>query len=512
MSGMRRRNQTTNIEFKYVIRNFIALETEYKEDEDKKFEEWSSKYLGSLLETSIDSIDFRNLSKKYEGKISIALEKLEKGSVIVGQDLRAKFQPYKSSGHGPLCNGVFKVKISLKGIDGKAILGLHALLKRARINSWNELFQEFYNLTKKLGRIPAECQNDTPITKNIQNYFDRAKAFSLPLLEAFGIDSVPNDEVNPKEVSDFLENLTRFLNRSDIRGTQFRGQLGTYLEMYKELIKLPISILRDKKFDVDSVEKLGTDIFQIFRHCMNLIIRYFKYDKQQFWLQEIPDSYSGYFYVMNEVSFNGKSPLIPIARHHHTSEFLSEDYMILESDWNDIKDELSNYEFLVKSSGDFTLGGIFSQSDSLLEADYLENAVILCVVGLEAAMTQTLEYFYGEEGANGTAGVKLRRLEKFLNNILFPLASRDELKSVFGLISMKTEKIEDKGLLQWRNDIIHNQVSIPKNLKKRIVKLISVGRRFAYQLLNWIESEPDKQVAIQKDRQQKRRVKPKTRR
>ena len=508
---MRRMNQTTNLEFKYVIRNFIALETEYKEDEDKKFEEWSSNYLGSFLETSIDSIDFRNLSKKYEGNISIALEELETGSIIVGQDTRTKFQPYKSSGHGPLCNGVFNVKISLKGVDGKTILGLYALLKKASINSWNKLIQEFHNLSKKIGKIPAEYQRDTPITKNIQKQFDKAKAFSLPLLEAYGIDYEPNDDENPEEVSDFIENLTKFLNRSDIKGTQFRGQLGTYLEMYKELIKLPISILRDKKFDVESVEKFGTDIFHIFRHCMNLIIRYFKYDKQQFWLQEIPDSYSGYFYVMNEVSFNGKSPLIPIARYHHTSEFLSEDYMIHRSDWNAIKDELSNYESLVKSSGDFTLGGIFSQSDSLLEENHLENAVILCVVGLEAAMTQTLEYFYGEEGANGTAGFKLIRLEKLLNTIRFPLASRDELKSVFNLIFMKTEKIEDKGLLQWRNDIIHNQVTIPKNLKKRIVEIISVARRFAYQLLNWIESEPDKQVAIPKDRQQKRKVKPKTR-
>jgi hypothetical protein len=68
MSGMRRKDQTTNIEFKYIIRNFIALETEYKKDEDKKFEEWSSNYLGSLLETSIDSIEFKDLSKRYEGE------------------------------------------------------------------------------------------------------------------------------------------------------------------------------------------------------------------------------------------------------------------------------------------------------------------------------------------------------------------------------------------------------------------------------------------------------------
>ena len=123
---------------------------------------------------------------------------------------------------------------------------------------------------------------------------------------------------------------------------------------------------------------------------------------------------------------------------------------------------------------------------------HLENAIILGLIGLEAALTQTLEYFYGESGDYGTAGVKLQSVNRLLKNTNYANMTKAEFNSFYRLIAGIKNKPESNGLIPLRNNIVHNGYTIPKNEKRNIVEYISAGRRFAYRLSNWIKSEPEK--------------------
>ncbi|MFW9889626.1 MAG: hypothetical protein ACFFER_15665 [Candidatus Thorarchaeota archaeon] len=383
----------------------------------------------------------------------------------------------------------------MKGLSGRTHIGLLALLKKGQIDSYSRLGIEMYDLARKVDGLPKEVKEKCRISTNQLAHINKVGSILQPIFDLLGLEAALKNDTDQKRAEMLVKELLQTIEEGNIHSIQFRTQLANYLEMYKEAVKYAPSLLREKKIDVGTIETFAEDFFIIFRHYMNLVIRFFKYDCQQYWLQEIPESAGGYFYFTNEIFMDNKGPLIPIARHHHASDMLSEEYLISENDWLGIRETIGNYEQLVQRAGDFTLGGIFSQSDIQLEEDHLENAVILGLVGLEAAMTQTLEYFYGEKGADGTAGKKLGRVRHLLKKANFANMTPGEFDSMYRLIAGTDNETEADGLLPLRNEVMHNGRTIPKGDKRIVVEYISAGRRFAYRLINWIKSTPDKTIA-----------------
>ncbi|MBD3159737.1 MAG: hypothetical protein GF309_13225 [Candidatus Lokiarchaeota archaeon] len=80
---------------------------------------------------------------------------------------------------------------------------------------------------------------------------------------------------------------------------------------------------------VESAEKVAKYVFRVFRHYMNKIIRYYKYERMHHWLNEIKNSDAGYFFVINKVEHNGNE-IVPYSHHNIVMSMLTKDYVYMD--------------------------------------------------------------------------------------------------------------------------------------------------------------------------------------
>ena len=514
MSSKKRSDRESAFRFLYTLRGFAAMETlgDASDSDDKPMDSWSQKYLGQIYTSQLDDVMPKGVEKRYRGSISTTLQELKRGSIIVGIDRRTRLQKHKSGPHGPLPDAIFEVSVSIKGLEGNVRRGLLVLLEEGRIHDWEQLAKKYIKIERLLERHRPELGR---LSESFMHKSEKLSEAFEDIFNSVDIDLDIKDIDWQKFIDESLSKLRNIEIPDERAERQLRSFAAQYLEVYKDLIKHDPKGIRLKKLDVSAVEAFGTDLFLLFRFHMNKFLRLLRYSRQQYWIEEIPEYESGYFYIDNEVSFDGNGPLIPIIRHHHAIDRIPEDFVIDLSEWADIREILSDDYKLSEHVDSFTLGGIFSQAVMAIEDEHVETAVILGLVGLEAAMSDVLEYFYGESGTLGTAGEKCRIIKCLLKAGNLHGVTNKEWRAIEGEPKPGFQKGDYRnyhdGLIPVRNGVQHRGERIPSDQMSRVVDFVATARRVSYRLGMWLETKPEMAIGrrCQKNIRWTRRMKQK---
>ena len=476
----------TTFEFSYAIRNFVALETLGNKPAESPFDSWSELFLGNVLD-----IELKNMEKKqqYSGEVSIEITDLELTGTIVGVDRVTRLQPHKSGGHGGLPTAILKVKIDIANIGDLLKRNLSKLIEEANRAHPISLLEEVLTRPE---RENDELQKTDFRFQLLKNYMERTSKLQdglSPLLKELGVTKEVLDSITPEKALSILSIATNMLSKYETSNEQSRGFLAEYLEIYKTTIRN-----FDNSFDVKEIEEFGNHFFLIAKEAINTLIRHLKYNHSQFWLEEIVEDSPGYFYIQNEVFMDGKGPLIPVARHLNTINMLDSMFLISLEDWNQIRNELHAREKLDA----LTIGRILTQAERSLQENYLEAAVVISHVALEAALTNLIEYMLDGKSSPATIGKKVAFIQclsksAISEHALFHIDDTDwrliEGKPKAGKKKPRKYYDYEDGLIPVRNDIQHRSY-FPIISQKRIGEYMLATRRISLALAKWIETNP----------------------
>lgn len=482
MRRAKRKERWTTFSLDYETRHFAALQSsDRKENKQKeRLEVWPKSLLGPVLSCELDTSHLK-LHNEYEGSIDIDLVDLKPSGAVVGEDLKIKLQRHSES-HGHLPTATFHIEIRLRGLDGTLVRSLLGVLKVSSKADRAFLIQDrFKRQQRTLERFrrgePREGEASKEDVEKLELVLNQVKG-------QYGFDV--SDEQIWSMFEDSMPLFAQLAQLADPKGVDYRFRLGDYLELYKTSRKQS-RIPRGPKIDISRIEDFAEDLFDIFRHYMNLVIGLLRYDRQQYWLEEIPGTAKGYFYLYNEVRMNGKGPLIPSSRHQMEIERLPEDYCISEEEWNQLRSVATDAAALSARAGSFSLGGVFSQAMIAVEEGRLETAVILGMVGFEGALS-LLEEHYGKPDARSRYRDRVDWAKERIGGNLPPCRLGNEDVTVWRCVEGVPKKgirnagryydYED-GLIPVRNAVIHDKKEIMGKDQKRIVGYIVAARVFA---------------------------------
>jgi len=325
---------------------------------------------------------------------------------------------------------------------------------------------------------------------------EQLQAGLSPVLEKMEELGVPVDELRkltPEKAFSLLPRLSKTLGRYETTPRIMRQIAAQYLEVFKSIVNQDESV----KCDVNAVEEFGNDFFEIFRHCMNLLIRFFKYDRGQYWLEEL-DTGVGFFFSDTEVKMDGRGPLIPLARHKHSIKPLDSIFLLSSAEWERMRKEIRDKGVLTDSR--LSIGRIFTQAEIALEDSHLEAAIIIAHVAFEASLNLVIEYFSPEKGPTVVLGRKVGFVQCLLGEGFLDGPEPNKHRSLWRLIegTPKPDKRNPRkpwdyedGLLPVRNDLQH-RTEFPEISSSRVAEYISAARRLARYLERWIQTEPPK--------------------
>lgn len=491
----------TQFSFIHTIRNFAALETmgDASEKDGQPFDSWSHEYIGEILRLNLNTLCRLKISTQYEGHVSISLKKLEPTGVIVGVDRISRFQPHKSGGHAGLPAAYFDIKIEIRNLQPNVVESLSTLVLEVNKTNPVLLLEELEKDAERVKHLSKTDDFRTKLWKNRMKQIEQLEAGLEPLLENMEKLGIPIDELRkltPEKAFSLLPQLSSTLDQYETTPKIMRQIAAQYLEIFKGIANQDKSV----KCDVLAVEAFGNDLFEIFRHCMNLLIRFFKYNQGQFWLEEL-DPGVGYFYIENEVKMNGAGPLIPIARHKHTIERLDSIFLLTLKEWSRIRDELQEYDILIENR--LSIGRIFTQAEIALTDSHFEAAITIAHVAFEASLNLVLEYFFAEKVPSVVLGKKIGFVQCILQQSLTAGLEPEEYQELWRLIEGKPKPNKksprmpwdyEDGLLPIRNDLQH-RTEFPEISPNRVAEYISAARRIARHLDRWIQTKPPKNLA-----------------
>lgn len=490
----------TQFSFAYIIRNFAALETmgDASRKDGKPFDSWGLSYLGEILRLNLNELRRLKTTRCYEGHVSISLRKLESTGVMVGVDRKSKFQSQKSGGHAGLPTVYLDVEVEIRDLQPIVLESLSTLIEEASQSNPVLLLEELGKDAEKTKYLSETDDFRTQLWKNRQKQMEKLEAGLGPLLKQLEKMGVPIDELKkltPEKAFSLLPQVTTTLSQYDTTPRIMRQIAAQYLEIYKGIAS------KDKsaKCDVTAVETFGNDFYEIFRHCMNLLVRFLKYDQGQFWLEELEPGVD-YFYIDTEVKMDGKGPLIPLSRHKHSIEMLDATFLLSEDEWVTIKKELQKYDVLIESR--LSIGRIFTQAEIALVDTHFEAAIVIAHVAFEASMNRVLEYFFTEKIPHGF-GRKVGLLQFILERASLAGLDSETYHDLWRLIDGKPKPNKrnprkpwdyEDGLLPIRNNLQH-RTEFPEISSKRVGEYISAARRLARHFDRWIQTEPPKDLA-----------------
>ena len=246
--------------------------------------------------------------------------------------------------------------------------------------------------------------------------------------------------------------------------------------------------------DMKSTEVFFKDLFHIFQHFWNLVIRYLKYERMQHWMAEVPNYEYGLFYVNNSVKWGGMVEVVPYAHVQTDLMLLTDEAQYVDADgWLDVVKTTNDENELKRLAGGFELGGIFSQAyESLTNREY-ETSVILALIGLDVAMTDALLSIEPAR-AHSTPGPKIPIIKEYFAGKGKLGLTDEEWKKNWNLVSNRGTK-EPEGLLEIRNDVVHSGRKLPltdAGLRQRILERMSASRLIAYRLSMWTKERRSK--------------------
>ena len=478
----------TTFEFSYAIRNFVALETLGSKPAESPFDSWSDLFLGNILNIELNSME---KNQQYSGRVSIDLTSLELTGMIVGVDKITRLQPHKSGGYAGLPTAVLKVKIEINNIGDLLKKNLSRLIEEANRAAPISLLEETLGHRERVNDESQGTDFRSQLAKNYLARVSRLQEEFSPVLEELGVTKEVLGSITPEKVMSALPIATNILAKHETSKEQSRAFLAEFLEIYKSTVRD-----FDDSFDVKEVEEFGNHLFLIGKEAINTLIRNLKYNHSQFWLEEIVEDSPGYFYIQNEVFMDSKGPLIPIARHLNTINMLDPMFLISLQDWHQIRSELHAREKLDA----LTIGRILTQAERSLQEGYLEAAVVISHVALEAALTNLIEYVLDGKSPPATIGRKVAFIQCLANgaipeNALFHIDGTDwrliEGKPKAGKKKPRKYYDYEDGLIPVRNDVQHKSY-FPVIGRKRVGEYLLATRRVSSALAKWIETKPPK--------------------
>jgi hypothetical protein len=225
------------------------------------------------------------------------------------------------------------------------------------------------------------------------------------------------NDVEEFDLSSYTTALSHFMENFDQDGRMLRSfQHSSMRDEVK--VSHPFRKRTPKGFSYEAAKKFAEDMFYIFRYYMNSVIRYLKYNYYQYWLNEVPESDLGYFYLVHEVSYgNGaflglrkhEDIMIPTASHFANIPLIRDDFsLIRKDDWKRIVSDIGSFDTVQEKAAETSASGIFSLSMSEMVSSNLEKAYILAVIGLEEAVKE----FYEQIDNLGTSSLKAKWLRK----------------------------------------------------------------------------------------------------
>lgn len=500
--------EPTNFRIKYILRPFCALKGKGTKNPatERVEEKWPEEFTGDLLATNFTDFELPEMSRSYSGRIALKVERLESSGYVVEHELKTFLQPHPNGVHGHLPSAELDTKIILNDL-GEELPPAQALISLCEdidLIKITKVKQRRFRDALKLHREDKVVISEIP-----KNNLDKTSHLleQLPAL----LGSQESSKSGEEEFWDLMEKvgplmaeLTQYEKNPE---RVYRSNLSTYLGWALRGDKdIPESRIVSG-IDQELLKDLGKNLFEIFRHYMNVIVRFFRTQYQQTWIRKLEQTDMGYFYITNYVEMNGKGPFIPIAHHSVDLVKLPQEYMIQRNEWNDrIKPILGNtwhLQLVADRFQSFALQGIFSRAIETIHDGHLADAVILGDTGLEAAMRNVLDYFnVKRRNAPGlvTAVKKLVRKAEFYPKLPF------DIDDLWRLIEGKPRSKKDKGrkysgyedgLIPERNKCAHgfHKYSIDPKRTKRIGEYIAAARTISQTLELWISQDPDKKLA-----------------
>jgi hypothetical protein len=310
-----------------------------------------------------------------------------------------------------------------------------------------------------------------------------------PLLASAGADELAHSlEILNNQLPMMIKAQANYTKSQDSDGKKLRWRY--WKEISENITKIFAGTKKKpQNVDPESTELFGEDLFHLLRHYWNLVIRYLRYERLQYWLEEFPSYELGQFYINNSVTVNC-NVVIPCVSIRMELMLITDEIEYLDQEkWIETIQTTQDMQLLEKYSGGFEIGGIFSQSlRSLIDREF-ENAVILALIGLDSAMSEIMQIIRpGFKGSTPGQRIPVVRKEFKVRGMLD--FSEDDFDSSWNIMMNGKEK---KGLLFLRNEVVHDDRKLPSSdsdLRADILQMIKTARLLAYRLSIWKRTQP----------------------
>jgi hypothetical protein len=357
----------------------------------------------------------------------------------------------------------------------------------------NKIFSEYEKQEKKFRFFARKVKND-PTTSAADVLLVERPADPLgvaPWLIS-EISKLLNSETDrpQDEAVELLENIRANLSETSAPDVENSKDLGITLRLRKSFaIQAAIKEVQNgqrelpRGVDPRAAKQFADDFFHLLMHFWNNVIRYFKYEEAQHWVEEVPGHASGLFYVRNRVTLDG-TEILPQMTAHVRQEVLRHN-LIDRNRWAEVIGVIEDGNRLQDYEMDWTVDGILSQAISHLTKGELLSAIVLGGVALEEAMTRALFHVDPEKYDEKGIGEKIRKVHKMIGPEELEYNQENWIRDWrylnFG------NKETGNGLTQVRRRLQHPKVGLDKKIPNRpvVAEMILATQRMCRALLKY---------------------------
>jgi len=349
----------------------------------------------------------------------------------------------------------------------------------------DEKFEQDFEERRKKSGEPELSEEEKKAVSILQRLIRRLKLDSK--------DAMPPEmfRVIGEELGHLAETRAESLKRNDKSGRLLRMHRWSKLNDLVSRISTG-KVRRPQDVDFAITESFAKDLFFTFRHYWNLIVRYLKYERMQFWMREVAAHEYGMFFINNPVVCDG-TEIVPYATVQMDLLLLTrEEQYLTKDDWKDVQSVTAEIQNLERLAGGFQIGGVFSQAfQSLTDQEY-ETAVILGLIALDTAMTDLLTIIKPKY-AHSTPGPKVPVVKKYFESGNRLGLTETEWDQTWSLISNDRRH----GLLELRNEIVHEGKKLAHNDPKTrtdVLERLSAARLMAFRISVWTKMQPRRKL------------------
>ncbi len=346
--------------------------------------------------------------------------------------------------------------------------------------------KRFRFLTRKAQEDPTRLSTDVLLIEKPIDSFGVGQSLLIALSEIMGDET----DTSKEEAIDFLQKMKSNLSALPIPADDESQDLGVELRLRKSfaiqsVLKEVRNSQKELPDDVDpkAAEQFASDFFHLLMSFWNRVVRYFKYEESQHWINEYPPHAKGLFYVRNRVTLDDNEILPHVTA--HVQQDVLRLHLLDRSKWDGALSSTADGNHLQEYEMDWTVDGILSQALSHLTKDELLASVILSGVALEEAMTRGLYHVDPQHCEQGGLGLKSRKVMDGIGreNLGYDESSWNNDWQL--LISGNKET--GKGLIQIRTRLQHPEVGVAKSIPGRaeVAERVLAAQRMCRSLLKW---------------------------